>query len=132
MPKYVRDLSSYSDEDKVIYQTLYDETRQLFSERAEKVTVIHDTMIDRFVSTYIDLLSLDKVTTVSEKKYKTIQDKFQSWSKSILDALNAAALEREGRQIFYEKVVQILTEEIPDDKLRKRIFERVLDEAVRK
>ena len=132
MPKYTRDLSSYNTEQRKSYENLYEETVQLFNEKAESVTVVHIMMIDRFVSTYIDLLSLDDVKTVSEKKYKMVQDKFQSWSKTIMDALHSSTLEAESRREFFSRVKDILTEEIPDDKLRKRIFERVLVEAVKK
>jgi len=132
MPTYTRDLTSYDSEQRKSYESLYSETVKLFKDKVESVTVVHTMMIDRFVSTYIDLLSLDDVKTVSEKKYKLVQDKFQSWSKTIMDALHSSSLEAESKREFYEKVKDILTEEIPDDKLRKRIFERVLAEAVKK
>lgn len=132
MPTYTRDLSSYKPEQLKAYKSLYAETVQLFGDKVESVTVVHTMMIDRFVSTYVDLLSLDDVKTVSEKKYKMVQDKFQSWSKTIMDALHSSSLEAESKREFFEKVKDILTEEVPDDKLRKRIFQRVLDEAVKK
>ena len=129
---YTRDLSKYSDEDRGVYQKLFNETRELFTEKTEKTTIIHSMIIDRFVSTYIDLLGLDEVKTVSDKKYKTVQDKFQSWAKTVVDTLNSSALESELKRNFFVSVKEILVEEIPDDKLRKRIFKRVLNEAVNK
>lgn len=132
MPKYTRDISSYNSEQRKSYEALYAETTQLFRDKVESVTVVHTMMIDRFVSTYIDLLGLDDVKTVSEKKYKTVQDKFQSWSKTIMDALHSASLETESRREFFGKVKDVITQEVPDDKLRMRIFERILNEAVKK
>ena len=132
MPKYTRDLSSYTPEQQKSYEELYRETIQLFQDKVESVTVVHIMMIDRFVSTYIDLLSLDDIKTVSEKKYKLVQDKFQSWSKTIMDALHSSSLEAESRREFFVRVKDIITEEVPDDKLRKRMFERILNEAVKK
>lgn len=132
MAKYTRDLSKYSPDEREAYTRLFDETKKLFLEKAETFTIVHSMIIDRFVSTYVDLLSLDNVKTVSEKKYKMVQDKFQSWSKTIMDTLNSVSLEAESRRIFFMKVKEIMTEEVPDDKLRKRIFERILEEAVKK
>lgn len=132
MAEYTRDLSKYSTEELANYKKLYDETRKLFAEKVEKVTVIHAMMIDRFVSTYLDLLALDDIKNVNEKKYKTVQEKFQGWAKTIMDTLNSSAMETESRRAFFTKVKDILTEEVVDDKLRKRIFERMLEEALKK
>jgi hypothetical protein len=133
MAKYARDLSSYKKpEQREAYEQLFEETKNLFLERAESFTVVHSMIIDRFVSTYIDLISLDDIKAVSEQKYKMVQDKFQSWSKVIMESLNSVSLEAESRRTFFMRVKEIMTEEIPDDKLRKRIFERILEEAVKK
>lgn len=132
MAKYARDVSKYPPEQRKAYEQLFDETKKLFLEKAETFTVVHSMIIDRFVSTYVDLLTLDDIKSVSEKKYKTVQDKFQSWSKTIMDTLNSVSLEAESRRTFFMRVKDIITEEIPDDKLRKRIFERILEEAVKK
>lgn len=133
MANYTRDLSSYKEpEQREAYKQLFEETKNLFLERAESFTVVHSMIIDRFVSTYIDLISLDDIKAVSEQKYKMVQDKFQSWSKVIMETLNSVSLEAESRRTFFMRVKEIMTEEIPDDKLRKRIFERILEEAVKK
>lgn len=133
MANYTRDLSSYKkSEQREAYEQLFEETKNLFLERAESFTVVHSMIIDRFVSTYVDLISLDDIKAVSEQKYKMVQDKFQSWSKVIMETLNSVSLEAESRRTFFMRVKEIMTEEIPDDKLRKRIFERILEEAVKK
>ena len=132
MAEYTRDLSAYSDSERKTYEKLYDETVKLFAEKVEKVTVIHTMMIDRFVSTYIDLLNLDNVKTINEKKYKTVQEKFQGWAKTIMDTLHSSTTETESRRTFFTRIKNILTDEVVDDKLRKRIFERILGEAINK
>jgi len=132
MAKYTRDLSKYNPKEREAYQQLFDETKKLFLDKAESFTIIHSMVIDRFVTTYVDLISLDDVKTVSEKKYKMVQDKFQSWSKTIMETLNSVSLEAESRRAFFTRIREIITEEVPDDKLRKLIFERILEEAVKK
>lgn len=130
--EYTRDLSAYQGKELESYKKLYAETKKLFSEKVEKVTVIHAMIIDRFVSTYLDLLSLDSIKSVNEKKYKTAQEKFQGWAKTVMDTLHSSAMETESRRAFFTKVKDILIEEVPDEKLRKRMFKRILEEAIGK
>lgn len=127
---FERDLSKLTPEQRKVYDHLFNETKALFLEKAEKLSIIHEILIDRFVASYIRVTELDmKDDAASVKKQGNCASEMQRWTTAISNELHSASMEREEKKKFYLVVKSAVEEVISDAKIRKAIFKRILEEV---
>jgi len=127
---FKRDLSKLTPKQREVYDHVFTETKTLFLDKSEKLSIIHEILIDRFVASYIQVIELDmKDDAASLKKQGSCAQEMQRWTTAISNELHSASMEREEKKKFYFVVKGAVEEVISDAKVRKAIFKRILEEV---
>ena len=107
----------YSSTQLPIYEDVSKQAQSEFKTKIGVLTVFHRILIDRVADAYTRLVCLESIDHDPRK-----QENLQKWLNIALTELHSAEMELQARRGFFEKLVDILDENIADDHLRKTIL----------
>jgi hypothetical protein len=125
---FKRELAVVYGDHLEIYETMVEEATQTFSAKLGDLSVFHRILIDRVADSYVQLLKCDSPggsgSQITEKS-----DLLKKWLSSALSELHSALTERKARELFYEKMIDIVEELVNPMPLRREILRRMRDVA---
>jgi hypothetical protein len=110
----------YSAEGLVVYNDVVKEAEEEFKKKVGTLTVFHKLLIDRVADAYVKLACPD--SSVIGLDNKSQQDVLQKWLNTALSELHSAVSEISARQLFFERIVDILDAHVRDEQVRKTIL----------
>lgn len=120
---FERDLEQRYGEHASVYEQIVTEAESSFKLRTGKdPTIFHKILIDKVADAYVCSLMLETDDQADKRKIKAYASELQKWLTLSMNEMKSVQAELEARQAFYRRVVDAITEKIPDVGHRKAVL----------
>lgn len=105
-----------------VYSSIVDEAEATFKKHGKSLTVFHKILIDRVADGYVANLMVSSNDQATDKKVKQTAAELKNWLTIALTEDRNAEAAVQSRRVFYEKVVEVLEDRIPDETQRRDVL----------
>jgi hypothetical protein len=102
--------------------------KRSFQALGKELTVFHQILIDKVADAYVATLRIGDDTGITDsKKVKATAAELQKWLGMALQEERNAESATQAKRAFYEKVIGIVEDKVPDDTQRRDILKGIRD-----
>lgn len=104
------------------YKSVVEDAEKEFQSKVGTLTVFHKILIDRVADAYVAVLKVGDMSAIGGDSKDSTSELLTKWLRAALAELHTAALEKQSRLLFYERVVEIAEKSIVDIHSRKELL----------
>lgn len=113
----------YGEEFVSVYESVVKESEESFKKLGKELTIFHKILIDKVADAYVASLRVFNDESVKDpKKVKAAAAELQKWLSMALQEERNAELAVQAKERFYERVIGILEDKIPDETQRRDVL----------
>lgn len=109
------------------YKSITQDAEKEFLAKVGTLTVFHKILIDRVADAYVAVLKAGEITQIGGDNKEKASELLTKWLRVSLAELHTAALEKQSRLLFFEKVVDIAEKSVADVYSRKELLTKLRD-----
>lgn len=109
------------------YTSVVEDAEKEFQSKVGTLTIFHKILIDRVADSYVAVRRAADKSAVGVDSKEAASELLTKWLRAALSELHTAAMEKQNKLLFYEKVVEIAEKSVADIHSRKELLTNLRD-----